>query len=401
MPRPAQRSKLTTRILEALPAGAIIRDSAVVGLFAERLESGVALKVQADWRPGTRTGKARDRKTIKVTLGRWPALTLDAARAEAMRLLAEVKAGRDPRLSTASAGAPTVGKLYAEWLADLRQRGKAERTASDAQARYDRYLSAWAELPVATITRAMARDEHARITREHGPVVANDTLRNFRAAYNWARKAWDAPLGDNPAEAVAYNQQRARKDVLTFPDLPGWLARCRALENPLRAVMHELGLFSGLRPGALVALERSWVRLEAKAVEIPAGRMKARRPFALPLSGHMIGLVQRALEVSATMYPSAPYLFPTRSTDGRRVIATQVWKERTLPSETGHVLRHMYSNAAQMAGVASVDRMLLLAQKVPGVEGLYLQERALFERLLAEQERVSAYLIAQTRPSPK
>lgn len=74
------------------------------------------------------------------------------------------------------------------------------------------------------------------------------------------------------------------------------------------------------------------------------------------------------------------------------MVATQVWKERTLRGEAGHILGHTYSTVANAAGVTSDNRMLLMAQKVLGVEGVYLQERALFEALRGEQERVTAQL---------
>lgn len=390
------REKLTAKRIDTLEAEELVRDEVVRGLFVHvgKAEPLVrSFKIQADIQGGPKP------ISVRMTLGRFPDMTVDQARAEAQRVLSLIKSGVDPRPGApAVAGAPTVAKLYAEWTADLRARGKADRTIADVEERRDRYLEAWKPLLLTSITRTMAREAHARITRDHGPVVANDTLRNFRAAFNWACKTWDEPLGNNPAEAVTYSPQRARKDVLTFPDLPTWLAKVHALENPLRAVMHELGLYSGLRPGTLVALERSWVNLAAHAIEVPARVMKKRVAFALPLSQHMVSLVRHALMLSENNFPGAPWLFPTRALSDRRVIATQVWREKKLPSETGHILRHMYSVAAARAGVASVDRMLLMAQKVPGIEGVYLAERALFERLLVEQEKVTAYLLQATAP---
>lgn len=397
---PTTRAKLTAKLLTSLQPGDLVRDAALPGFFATVGPTGaVSLKVQADVRID---GK---RRTVKQTLGRFPALSLDAARVEATRILAEAKAGRDPRGADAPTqpGAWTVNTLIDEFTADMRVRGKAERTIEDYHYRYGQYLkAAWGELPVGGVTRAMARAEHKRITQNHGARIANDTLRTFRAAFNWARKATDElAAADNPAEAVTFNPQRARTEVLTFPDLPTWLRKVRALSNPLRSVMHELGLFSGLRPGNLVGLERAWIRRGERAIVIPAGRMKKRVAFALPLSAHMLGLVDRALAAGDVMYRSSqPYLFPTRANKDRSgaVIATAVWKESDLPSETGHILRHIYSNACNAAGVSSVDRMLLLAQRVPGVEGMYLNDRALFAHLLGEQERVTAWLLAQVTP---
>jgi integrase len=388
--------KLTVRLLEKLQPGERVRDTDARGLFAECGKAGaVALKFQADLRQGPRTGEAREPITIRLTLGTFPELTLDAARQRAAELRAQVRAGRDPRPGAPAPQGPaswTVARMRDEYVRDLEIRQKAARTIGDLQDMFSRYLADWLELPAGEITRAMARDRHARITVDNGPVAANYALRAFRTCFNFAKRVQDAPLGDNPAEAVTFHPQRSRQAVILFPDIPEWLAKVRKLTNPLRAAMHELGLFSGLRPGTLVALERAWLRLDERAIVVPALRMKARREFALPLSGHMVELIRHALAAGDVLFRGSPYLFPTRNSDGE-VIATQVWKERMLRGETGHILRHTYSTLANAAGVGSANRMLLMGQKVPGIEGVYLQERALFEALRGEQERVTAHIL--------
>lgn len=91
---------------------------------------------------------------------------------------------------------------------------------------------------------------------------------------------------------------------------------------------------------------------------------------------------------------TAPWLFPTRSTnDQRTVIATQVWREKTLPSETGHILRHTYRTIAQRVGIDKIEARLLLDHTVPGIDGVYIHEKALLDKQLAAQERMSAELL--------
>ena len=163
--------------------------------------------------------------------------------------------------------------------------------------------------------------------------------------------------------------------------------------------MHELGLLSGLRPGTLVSLRREWVQLGDRAIRIP--KMKSGREFDLPLSEHMIGVVQRALDLGDVLYPKAPWLFPTRSTnDQRTVIATQVWREKTLPSETGHILRHTYRTIAQRVGIDKIEARLLLDHTVPGIDGVYIHEKALFDKLLAAQERMTKEILTLLASRP-
>ncbi len=391
---PAQN--LTARMLSSMQPGDLVRDAKVRGLFAQCSDSGaVSLKIQADLRHGTRNGHARKPISVRMTIGRYPALALDAARNEAQRLLAEIKSGRDPRTTSATSGAEwSVQRLRDEYAKDLAIREKSERTVKDLNYHFDHYLKDWLLLPVSAITKDMARERHSELTANHGKYAANHALKAFRTCFNFASEKTDLKLGANPVDGVTFHKERARKDKLTFPPIPGWLKRVRALHNPLRAAMHEIQLFTGLRPGTLVALERAWIRLDERAIVIPAERMKARREFACPLSAHAVGLVRAALAAGDVMFPGSAYLFPSRSSASGAVQATAVWKEKTIPGETGHIVRHLYSNAANAAGVSSVNRQLLLGQTVPGIAGVYLSERALFTTLLSDQEKVAAHLLA-------
>ena len=223
-------------------------------------------------------------------------------------------------------------------------------------------------------------------------------MRDFRAAYNFALKVLDDPdaLPGNPVEAVTFNKERASGKVLMPDDLAGWWRKICAITNPLRRDMHELGLLSGLRPGTLVGLRREWIQLDAKAISIP--RMKSGRSFDLPLSDRMLGIVRRAMAAGDVLFPGAPWLFPSRSTKTFEVIATQVWREKALPSETGHILRHTDRTVAQRTGFDKVNARLLLDHTVPGIDGVYLHERALFDTLLADQKRMTAALVALIEP---
>jgi hypothetical protein len=397
---PHPPTRLTKRFIERLSFDGkpyVVRDTGVRGLLLAVNAHSRSWKVQRDMRTGV---PGRPVKTVRHTLGSVDELTIDEARSRAQEVIAAIKRGVDPNHPTAPAPAPaavwTVQRMFDEYAADLGLRQKADRTIADLR-RLLGYLDDWRTLPVTGVTRGMARERHAHISKANGPVVANQALRAFRTCFNFAARAQDERLGDNPVDAVTFHPERSANRSIAIPDLPGWYAKALKLPNPLRSAMHELGLFSGLRPGNLVALERAWINLERRAIVIPADRMKARREFALPLSEHLIGIVRRALAISDTLYPGSVWLFPTRDRDGH-VVETQVWKEKTLPGETGHMLRHTYSNVARLAGVDDVDRELLLAHKIPGVQGVYLDTPTLFTRLLEQQERVSRHLLGLVKP---
>jgi len=390
--------KLTETFISRLPfegKAYAVRDTHTTGLMVAVNKASKSYKVQRDLWRGQR-GRRRLVKTVRHTLGTTDELTLDEARTRAQEVIAQIKRGVDPNAPGAGAGAEvwTVGRLWDEYEADMRHRGLADRTIASFRYHLDKYIADWRAVPLTELRRSMCRDRHRKITERHGPYPANHVMRSLRVAWNFALRVVDDPdvLPGNPVAAVTFHRERRREAVIMPEDLPVWWARVQALGNPLRREMHALGILSGLRPGTLVSLERDWIDLEAKAIKIP--RMKSGRKFHLPLSAAMAEHVQRALELGDVLFPRAPWLFPTRSNDGRRVIATQVWREKTLPSETGHILRHTYRTLAHAAGITETDGRLLLDQKVPGISGVYIQERALFDHLLEQQEKMSRYTLS-------
>lgn len=403
MPRYAPQ-RLTEAFIKALPLGEpfVVRDTKVTGLMVAVNKHSKTYKIQRDLWQGQR-GRRTLVKTVRHTLGPTDELTLEQARHKADDVLRLIKRGIDPNAPEAARPAEgwTVGTLFDEYTVDLRKRERSEHTAESILYRRGLYLADWVNLPLTKLTRSMVRARHQQLSETRGKSTANHVMRDLRAAYNLAMRIVDDPdsIPDNPVKAVTFNKERRRDAVILPEDLPDWWAKVQALPNPLRQLMHELGLFSGLRPSTLVSLRREWIRPRERAISIPT--MKSGRSFDLPLSKHMVDIVERALSMSDLLFPSAPWLFPTRALkdDPKRgivkgqVIATQVWKERSLPSETGHLLRHTYRTVAQREQIDKFEARLLLDHAVPGIDGVYIHEKALFDRLLVAQEKMSAAIL--------
>jgi integrase len=374
----------------------VVRDTRVIGLMVAVNKSSKSYKIQRELWTGQR-GRRKLEKTVRHTFGTIEEMTLEEARTRAATMLAQIKRGIDPNAPPVSpddgAHGWTVERMYQEYAIDLRTRERRERTITDILYRLEQYLPKWKPLRLSEIKRTMAREEHQRITKQHGSRTANMALKDFRTCYNFALKVCDDPdsLPPNPVSAVTFNKERASNRILMPDAMPEWWAKVQAIPNPLRRDMHILGMLSGLRPGTLVSLRREWVDLKGKAICIP--RMKSGRSFDLPLSDYMLELVQRIMDTGAVLYPNAPWLFPSRSTKTRDVIVTQVWKEKDLPSETGHILRHTYRTIAQRACVDKIEARLLLDHKVQGIDGVYIHEKALFDKLLATQNQMTAAIL--------
>ena len=354
-------------------------------------------KGQNSWRVKADLWRNRKKlKTVRHTLGTTDELDLSCARTKAQEVLQGIRRGIDPNEKHNTTGSVvyiTVEELWDQYEAWLRNQDRAESTINSFRRHLEKYLNPLRETPLGELRKSICRNQHERITKQNGPYPANHALRSLRAAYNFALKLDDDDeLRSNPVGGVHFHPERRREAVILPEDLEDWWKKIGELSNPLRTTMHRLGLLSGLRPGTLVSIEREWIDRTSKKVCIP--RMKSGRSFELPLSGPMEDLVREALQLGDTLYPrTTKWLFPTRTNRGRDVIATQVWRERTIPGETGHILRHTYRTMADRLGIPQSRARALLDHKQPGIEAHYLHSSALREELLSDQERMSANIL--------
>ena len=374
-----------------------IRDTKTPGLILAVNKNSMSWKVQADlWQ------HRRLVKTVRHTMGTTQELTLDAARARAQEVLAQIRCGVDPNAPNAplDPGAIanwTVGQLWDAYEQDLRRRDRSMRTIEDFRGYLERHLTDWRDRPLCEITNSMCQDLFEALTDNAGPVAANHVLGALNTA--WRRAATPRsdhtdpiPLQPSPAATVRRHSVKARTAVVLPDDLPEWWRATEALPNPLRRAMHRLGLLSGLRPGNLMVLEKEWMDLPGRAIHLPARVMKRREAFALPLSEPMVGVILTALAAGDIIYRGAPWLFPTRGSDGR-IAATCVAREKRMPGGTGHPLRRTHKTMALVAGVSDFKSALLLHHKVGSMSDVYTSPAAMHDDLVAQQERVSSHIL--------
>jgi integrase len=402
------RVRLTAARLQALAPGALVRDDQVRGLFAVAGPTGaVSLKLQADLRVD---GK---RSTVKQTLGRWPELPLDEARAQALALLAEVRAGRDPRAPEGSTtpGAWTVGHAFERYVADLEKRPGTELSRRDMRNRLHRYLDDWRGIELRTLDKAIVEARQAQVAsdirrrahtrRATGARTANAVVRDLGAVWDFASDY--TPLPANPTRRVTMIGEVRAHHEIPIAELGAWWAAVGTLKNPLRVAMHRLGLLSGLRPGNLVAIERSWVFLDGalSKIEFPATAMKGRVAFTLPMSPPMCALVREALDAGRVLSPagSKRWLFPG---DGREGHISVVREPRApaLANRTGHALRHTWKTCARLARIPESTIEILLAHRLGGVRDTYGSLADQFDMLAEAQAQVSAWVLARVSPQP-
>lgn len=268
----------------------IHRDSALPG-FALRVGSG-----------GTKTFIVEKRvngRNKRITLGKYPTLTCEQARKQALETLSQMAQGKDPTIdaSTKRAKHITLEEVYNDYL-------KTHPNLSpDTVHDYDRivkgYLKDWLKRPMMSIRKEDVLLRHRELG-EKSHSRANNAMRVLRALFNHVINLYEDEDGNpifrvNPVSQLSKTRswfERKRRETWIKPhELQPWYQATLKLDSETsRDFLHFL-LFTGLRKGEALRLRWEDVDFENRTVFIPI--TKNKRLHALPLSDFLYALLQR------------------------------------------------------------------------------------------------------------
>ncbi len=285
---------LTDAALRALKPAAKTRKVADGGgLFIQVEPSGSRL-----WRLAYRfAGKQK-----LLALGSYPETGLAAARAARDAARALLRDGIDPgvqrrldKLAKADAAAATFEVIAAELLEKKRAEGKAHRTLEKLRWLYDLAKPAIGSRPISAITPpellAVLRKVEARGHRETAKRLRAVAGEVFRYAIATGRATNDPTYALRGAlTAPVVTHRAAILDPVAFGGL------LRAIDGfsgqPTTKAALQLMALLFQRPGELRAAEWSEFDLDAAIWTIPAGRMKMRKPHAVPLPAQAVTILR-------------------------------------------------------------------------------------------------------------
>lgn len=285
--------------------------------------------------PGSRTYivEARVNGIVRrITLGDHSKLTATAARRKALKLLAQMAAGKDPTIERAKkriAGV-TLQDVLEHYLSVRNLKPNTKRTY-----RYilPRCLGDWMDLPVAAITREMVQQRHLDLratTRQgtSGEAQANvvmhvlGTLLNFAAA-NYEIDGKPIILA-NPVTKLSQNRQwykdRRRQTIIPDHKLPAWYRTVNALRHQTVRDYLLLLLFTGLRRNEGATLRWDDIDFASRVLTVRAEVAKNNKEHRLPLSDFLEDLLRRRFAERG----DSEFVFPGRSEKGYMVDSDHV-----------------------------------------------------------------------------
>lgn len=304
--------------------------------YGDTIVNGLRIRIGTSGVKSFCISRKRNGKFIRATLGRFPDLTIDNARAKALEMLGDVATtGRNPNVEK------RVNEKASVTLADaldtyIKNRGHRLKPTTEKQYRaiLQNYSGDWMKQSLATISRERVEHRHKAVT--DGSVWFGADKETLRAGVGTGSKA-QADLWARALRAVyrfAHDHYRDEEGITLLPDPPTlvlstkrqWHGTVRKTErirthdfarwlNAVAVVRVkaeegrddvaaaicdavEMSMFTGLRKSEI--FELTWDRVNIGGRYFWIDTTKNGDPLELPITDTLLNLFRRRLKMKAS-----------------------------------------------------------------------------------------------------
>jgi integrase len=283
----------TKKALESLPLPApgkraTYRDTKTPGLQVRITSSGVKAFVVFRKVQGT---------PERVTLGRFPAMTVEQARRAAADVNTQIARGESPASKKRAARAEmTLQELFDEYMSRKAAFNKRPDKPRDT---FRLYLLHWAKRKLSAIKAHEVQALHAKIGREKGKVTANIVLKLLHVMFNKAIHEWRIWQGDNPAHGIKKFPEHSRDRFLQADELPRFFEALAEEPNETIRDYVLVSLLTGARKSNVLTMRWEQISFERAEWRIP--ETKNGTPQTVTLSPEVLEVL-RARQRDASGY---------------------------------------------------------------------------------------------------
>jgi integrase len=368
----------------------------------------------------------------RISLGSYPEISLEAARARASHSLDQAKNGECPTDAlerNATAGGLNVSALCEKFLDDY-VRMKELRALLKYEGAIRVHIVPHLGHVLADVlsrdqVRATVKKVMVRVPRGNAPKdrpqggkeAARSVIAVLRKMINWGIRERLLKRTDNPLTGMEDNlpKKKRKARVLSLEEARIVWQAASTLGYPFGPA-HQLMMLTGCRPGEWSACLRSYIDLKQKLLVIPADAYKSDHVHVVPLVAHAIEILEDVLNNHRGA--SGEYIFS--GTDGKKRVAgwskvkarmtraiCAVTGEKALAPWTPHDLRRtVATRIAEQLGVGGeqlVKRVLGHADgSVTAIYNRYgyvKEMRAVLERWAADLTSPSKITILYSQTS--
>jgi integrase len=309
----AARVNFTKAYLDGLqaPQGArlTVHDSKVAGLQIRVTPNGV--KTFSVFR------RVRGGDPERVTLGRFPTVTIEHARRQAAKVNNTIESGANPAaVKRALKEESTFADLFADYL--NRHAKPRKRTWKEDNAKYDRYLAkTLGPKRLSAIERSDVASIHSSISRDGHQVTANRVLALVSSVFGWAVKAglWTT----NPAKGVGKNAEQPRARFLQSNELPRFFSALAEEPNHTLRDYFLVSLLTGARRANVLAMR--WREIDFDRAEWHIPRTKNGEPQTVPLTPEAMAILNSRMGDDKDVY-----VFPGPGKSGHLIEPKSGWR---------------------------------------------------------------------------
>ena len=373
-------------MIDSLPAGGrdvVYWDSKLPGFGVRVYPSGVKVylvQTRAD-------GKSR-----RLTVGRHGLITANEARKRAARIIADIKAGKEPAPRNGASPAdasPTIAEVAARYMTEHVAVLCKPMTQLQCRSILDRHL-----LPVLGGERLGEIGRGRVASLHHGlretPNMANKVLELLSRLFKMA-ELWEiAPEGGNPCRFVRKFKERGRERFLSDEEFRRLGRALGELEAEGRVPPDIVGAFrllmlTGCRKSEILTLRWDEVDLRAGEIQLRDAKTGARAVAISPSA-------RRVLEGLARVARS-PWVFPGKKPGRHYQNLNMPW--RLIRARAGlddvriHDLRHSFASRALALGETLPMIGKLLGHKK-------VQTTARYAHLARDSVKASAARVAES-----
>ena len=293
----------------------------------------------------------------RVTVGKFPSVTVIEAQKKAQAILTAINSGIDPTAEKRKKDAETI--TLSECLEQyLSTRSLKANTVKDYRYKINHDLADWANKPIVKITEAMVMKKQKQLT-SIGKTVANASMRVLRAVMNYAHAV--GMIDRNPVDILSrtrvWHKNKRRDRIIPAEQLQAWHEAVKALRNHKAKAYFLMLLYMGFRSSEALTLE--WVNVNLKDKTITALDTKNHSDHTLPIPISLFPYVKALHDLTG----ASKWVFAGE--DQSKVMTVPKKQITAIIKETGiefssHDLRRTFATIGEAVGVplSMIKRMM-------------------------------------------
>jgi integrase len=256
-------------------------------------------------------------KPERITLGRYPDLTIEQARGKASEINSDIANGLNPsEVKRGREAELTFADLFAEYLE--RHSKPHKKTWAEDVSQFKTYLAKpLGNKKLSVIDRSSIATIHSSITKAGHVTTANRVKALVSSVYGWAISAglWHT----NPATGIKLNKEKSRERFIQGDELPRFFQALADEQNDTMRDYFLISLLTGARRANVLAMR--WADVNLDRAEWSIKETKNGTPHTVTLSPEVVDILHNRKPSDDSVF-----VFPGYGKTGHLMEPKKGWK---------------------------------------------------------------------------